>query len=161
MFYLLLVPALNCTGVQHTPLHCILHTAFWGLIITSSWNHFNHQREGGGICLTSAQQRAAHQFETCNAGRNVKLKVQGVLSAAGHCCSAGLPFGHWALSCLLIYFPAVRTLLHALGDILQSAAVPCCQELFSHVCCMFAFSLYCWYWYPVSYFKSRQADLTL
>lgn len=41
----------------------------------------------------------------------------------------------WALSCvpawlLLIYFLAVRAQLRALGDILQPAAVSCCQEVF-------------------------------
>ena len=41
----------------------------------------------------------------------------------------------WALSCVpawfsLIYFLAARTQLHALGDIPQPAAVPCCQEFF-------------------------------
>lgn len=96
-FYLWWAPALNCTGVRPTAPCCIPHTAFRGLIIISSWNHFNHWREGDDICLTSAQWQAAHELETCNTDENIQLKVRGVITVAGHYRRASVPLGHWAV----------------------------------------------------------------
>lgn len=154
--------ALSCTRVQHTAPSCILHTAFQGLITISSWNHFNHRREGDDICLTSAQWHAAGELGTWNTDGNIHLKVQGVLTVAGPCCRAGLPLGHWAgfpLKCFL----AARTQLNSLGDIPQPTAVPCWKAgSLSKVWSEFPFfPLLYSYWYPVSYSQPQQTYLTL
>lgn len=153
--------ALSCTRVQHTAPSCILHTAFQGLITISSWNHFNHRREGVDICLTSARWQVACELGTCSTDRNIHLKVQGVVTVAGPCCRAGLSLGHWA-EFPLICFLAARTQLHSLGDIPQTAETSCHQEVCLRFGLCLLFSLCCIHIdNPVSYSQPQQAYLTL
>ena len=159
-FYLWRAPALNCNGVQPTAPSCILHTAFQGLITISSWNHLTTGgREGDDICLTSAQQQAARELETCNTDENIQLKVQGVITVAGHYCRASVPFDTELCTSMV----SSDTFSSSVGSVTcfgRHSTTCCCTLLsgsFSEVQSTVSFfALLYPYWCPVSYSQPWQ-----